>query len=34
VPEFGAVGVQLQGGSKLVLRARKGGPMLYYRARF
>lgn len=34
VPEFGAVGVQLQGGSKLVLRARKGGPMLYYRAKF
>lgn len=34
VPEFGAVGVQLQGGSRLVLRARKGGPMLYYRARF
>ena len=34
VPEFGAIGVQLQGGSRLVLRARKGGPMLYYRARF
>ena len=34
VPEFGAIGVQLQGGSKLVLRARKGGPMLYYRAKF
>ena len=34
VPEFGAVGVQLQGGSRLVLRARKGGPMLYYRAKF
>jgi hypothetical protein len=34
MPEFGAIGVQLQGGSKLVLRARKGGPMLYYRAKF
>ncbi|WP_422843191.1 hypothetical protein [Acidovorax sp. M2(2025)] len=34
VPEFGAIGVQLQGGSRLVLRARKGGPMLYYRAKF
>ena len=34
VPEFGAIGVRLQGGSRLVLRARKGGPMLYYRARF
>lgn len=33
-PEFGAVGVQLQSGSRLVLRARKGGPMLYYRSRF
>ncbi|MFY3385689.1 hypothetical protein [Paracidovorax sp. MALMAid1276] len=34
VPEFGAIGVQLQGSSRLVLRARKGGPMLYYRAKF
>jgi len=34
VPEFGAIGVQLQGGSRLVLRAKKGGPMLYYRAKF
>lgn len=34
VPEFGAIGIQLQGGSRLVLRARKGGPMLYYRAKF
>lgn len=33
-PEFGAVGVQLEGGSRLVLRARKGGPMLYYRSKF
>lgn len=34
VPEFGAIGVQLQGGSRLVLRARRGGPMVYYRAKF
>lgn len=34
IPEFGAVGVQLQGGSRLMLRARHGGPMVYYRARF
>lgn len=34
VPEFGAIGVQLQGNSRLLLRARKGGPMLYYRAKF
>lgn len=34
MPEFGAIGVQLQGGSRLVLRARKGGPMVYYRAKF
>ncbi len=34
VPEFGAVGLQLQGGSRLLLRAKKGGPMLYYRSRF
>lgn len=34
VPEFGAIGVQLQGNSRLVLRAKKGGPMLYYRAKF
>lgn len=34
VPEFGAIGVQLQSNSRLVLRARKGGPMLYYRAKF
>lgn len=34
VPEFGAIGVQLQGDSRLVLRAKKGGPMLYYRAKF
>lgn len=33
-PEFGAIGVQLQGGSRLVLRAKKGGPMLYYRSKF
>ena len=34
VPEFGAIGVQLQGDAKLLLRARRGGPMLYYRAKF
>lgn len=33
-PEFGAIGMQLQGGSRLLLRARKGGPMLYYRSKF
>ena len=31
VPEFGAVGLQLEGNSRLLLRARRGGPMLYYR---
>ena len=36
IPEYGAIGVQLQGGSsgRLLLRARHGGPMIYYRARF
>lgn len=34
VPEFGAIGVQLQGDAKLLLRARHGGPMVYYRAKF
>lgn len=34
VPEFGAVGVQLEGDSRLLLRVRRGGPMLYYRTRF
>ncbi|WP_416402244.1 hypothetical protein [Alicycliphilus denitrificans] len=34
VPEFGAIGVQLQGDSRLLLRARGGGPMLYYRTKF
>lgn len=34
VPEFGAVGLQLEGNSRLVLRARRGGPMLYYRTKF
>lgn len=33
-PEFGAIGVQLQGDSRLLLRVRRGGPMLYYRAKF
>lgn len=34
IPEFGAIGMQLEGGSKLVLRAKRGKPMLYYRAKF
>lgn len=34
LPEFGAVGLQLEGNSQLLLRARAGGPMLYYRSRF
>lgn len=34
VPEFGAIGVRLQGGSRLLLRARKGEPVRYCRARF
>lgn len=33
-PEFGAIGVQLQGDSRLLLRVKRGGPMLYYRAKF
>ena len=33
-PELGAIGVQLQGDSRLLLRVRRGGPMLYYRAKF
>ena len=34
IPEFGAIGVQLQGDARLLLRARHGGPMVYYRAKF
>lgn len=34
VPEYGAIGVQFQTGSRLMLRARHGGPFFYYRARF
>ena len=34
MPEFGAIGVQLESNSRLLLRARRGGPMLYYRTRF
>lgn len=34
IPEFGAIGVQLQDDSRLLLRVRRGGPMLYYRSRF
>lgn len=33
-PEFGAIGVRLEGDTQLLLRARKGGPMIYYRTRF
>lgn len=33
-PELGAIGVQLQGDSRFLLRVRRGGPMLYYRAKF
>ena len=32
VPEFGAIGVQLQRAPPLVLRAPRRGPLLYYRA--
>jgi len=34
LPEHGAVGMQLQGGSRVVLRAKRGGPMVYFRSRF
>ncbi|MDR6215130.1 hypothetical protein [Paracidovorax wautersii] len=34
MPEFGAIGMQLESGSRLVLRAKRGKPMLYYRAKF
>jgi len=34
LPEHGAIGMQLQGGSRVVLRARRGGPMVYFRSRF
>lgn len=33
-PELGAVGMQMSGGGKVVLRAKRGGPMVYYRAKF
>ncbi|MFZ4285598.1 hypothetical protein [Variovorax sp. HJSM1_2] len=33
-PEFGAIGMQMNGGGKVVLRAKRGGPMLYYRSNF
>ena len=33
-PEFGAIGVKLEGDSQLLLRTRSGGPMLYYRTKF
>lgn len=34
MPEYGAIGVQLDNSSRLLLRARHGGPMIYYRAKF
>ncbi len=34
LPEFGAIGVKLEGDSQLLLRTRAGGPMVYYRTRF
>jgi len=34
LPEHGAIGMQLQGGSRVVLRAKRGGPMVYFRSRF
>lgn len=34
LPEFGAIGVQLEGDARLLLRAKGGGPMLYYRTKF
>lgn len=34
LPEFGAIGVKLEGDSQLLLRTRSGGPMLYYRTKF
>ncbi|APW38369.1 hypothetical protein RD110_15175 [Rhodoferax koreense] len=33
-PEFGAIGMQLDGGGKVVLRSKRGGPMVYYRSSF
>jgi hypothetical protein len=30
----GALGLQMSGGSQVMVRSKKGGPMLYYRARF
>ena len=33
-PELGAIGMQLNGGGKVVLRTKRGGPMVYYRAKF
>jgi hypothetical protein len=33
-PELGAIGMQVNGSGKVVLRAKRGGPMVYYRAKF
>ena len=30
----GALGLQMSGGSQVMVRSKKGGPMVYYRARF
>lgn len=32
--ELGAIGMQLEGGGKVVLRSKRGGPMVYYRSSF
>lgn len=32
--EFGAIGLQLSSDTKLQLRIRRGGPMVYYRSKF
>jgi|GEM_PF-1527224 len=34
LPENGAIGMQLQRGSRVVLRAKRGGPMVYFRSKF
>ena len=34
LPEYRAIGIRLEGHSQLLLRARAGGPMVYYRTKF
>ena len=34
LPEYRAIGIRLEGHSQLLLRARSGGPMVYYRTKF